>query len=611
MIGLFGQWVRDRSAPVDLGAMAGRHPARLAVRLAGGRGGALGLAMHPGSRCVSHASAGAVEVLVSGEIFAPMQIRPEATTAADLVLALYRESSLDQLARANGQFGAAVFDSDHHSLTLITDRLATLPLHHWSDDRGFVFATQLYTLLGEERIPRRANREAIAQLFTLQRTISTTTPIQDVEAVPAGTICTISASGVKTRTYWNLRWTSPPFGKQEGARALAGAFRAALGRQSDGGDVGLLLSGGLDSRLTLAAADRKPVCWTTASFEGNPELELARTVAGIAGAQHHTVLVEPAHTLAVQDETTKEGGGMFPASTSVSAFMPAVAKGSRISLTGHGLDYTLRGYYLPSRFLQLAGSNTRLPMLAQIPARPTAADLFARLRQGPPRQVVERIVSPRFRDEWFHGQVDRLGKWLALWLQSSEPVNAWDAFILAQVSKHYAFTSMASVRSFTDLRIPAFDNDILEIYLAMPPQWRVEATMTQAAMQILSPELARLPNANTGFRADLNSWLEIGALLGRAALRRAGLAARPKVPSQSHSAGSWQNMTVLFREDPAHVKRFRDIADRMDFLSFGILDADAVRSCIFAHLNGEAKHTKLLRQLLAHDSWARVFDVSQ
>ena len=610
MIGLFGLWRRDAAAPADLAALVARHPAGMTVDSRSMPGAGLGIASHPGSRCLSRAEQDGISVLVSGEIFEPNRIEPQARDAADLILRLYRGDGLDRLAEANGQFAAALYDAGKHTVLLIADRLACVPLHYWSDDHGLVFASQLYTLLGEPRIPRRADPLAMAELFTLQRTIADHTPIQGVKALPAAHILRLDREGMRIKPYWHLRWRKPDFSRKEGAERLAVALRAALARQCDGPDVGLLLSGGLDSRLVLAAAGRKPLCWTTASFEDNPELALARQVAAGLGAEHRTVLVDPAETLAIQDATTRDGGGMFPASTSVAAFMPRVAEGSRISLTGHGLDYTLRGYYLPSRFLRIAGSSTRLPMLAELPARPDAAYLFNRLRQGPPRKTIERIVRPERQGEWFEGQIKALGQWLAPWFESDEPVNAWDAFILAQVSKHYAFTSMAAVRGFTDLRIPAFDLDVLNVYLAMPPQWRVEATMTQQAMRLLSPDIARLPNANTGFRADLNSWAEITALLGRAGLRRAGLLRRPQTPSDSHSAGSWQNLTALFREDPAHRAHFMAIRGRLDALSFGILDVDAMSTCIDEHLEGRAKHTKLMRQLLAHDSWVRVAGIT-
>lgn len=604
MIGIFGAWNADRTAPIDIAGMVGRHPAALTPQVASPAAAAIGLAAHAGSRCASRAAEGALTVAVSGEIYDCADLGGRAcTNAADLILRLYRDESLDRLANANGQFAAVLHDAARHRLLLMTDRLATVPLHTWHDERGLLFATQLYVLLGSARIPTRADPAALAQLFTLQRTMADVTPVAGVKALPAASILQIDSDGMMCRPYWQLRWRRPEFTRAEGAERLAQALRAALRRQADGDDVGLLLSGGLDSRLVLAAAARKPLCWTTASFEGNPELAIAREVARLGGASHRTLIVDPAATLAVQDDTTRAGGGMFPASTSVAAFMPDVAAGSRISLTGHGLDYTLRGYYLPARFLAIGGSSTRLPMLADLPPRPDAAFLFDHLRQGPPRRTIDRIVRPGRREEWYATQIETISRWLAPWLQSDEPVNAWDAFILAQVSKHYAFTSMMAVRAFTDLRIPAFDADVLAVYLAMPPRWRIEATMTQQAMRRLSPAMARLPNANTGFPADLNSWLEIAALLGRAALRRVGLARRPATPTGSHSAGSWQNLGVLFRQDPAHRARFAEIRGRLDALSFGVLDADGLAACIDEHLDGRAKHTKLLRQLLTHDSW--------
>lgn len=610
MIGLFGRWRREREAPVDLAPMAARAPRRLASDAGRGHGAAIGMSFHPASRCVSRADDGDARVLACGEVFDSGAIVPGARDAAALVLALYRADALGRLARANGQFAAAIHDRSRHALVLLTDRLASVPLHVWRDDDGLAFATQLHALLGDARIPRRADPRALAQLFTLQRTIGECTPVAGVAAVPAATVLHVDAGGERARRYWQLAWRSPDFDRAEGARRLAHALRAALARQCDGPDVGLLLSGGLDSRMVLAAAGRRPTCWTTASYADNPELALARRTAALLGAEHRTLLVDPAATLEVQDETVRDGGGMFPASTSVAAFMPRVAEGSRVALTGHGLDYTLRGYYLPSRFLDVAGSRTRLPVLAPLPPQPGAADLFATLRQGPPRRTIERIVRPERREEWFGAQVETLGRWLGPWLGSDAPANAWDAFILAQVSKHYAFTSMASVRSFVDLRIPAFDHDVLDVYLAMPPAWRVEATMAQQAMKLLSAEAASLPNANTGFRADLDARIEIAALLGRAALRRLGLARRPQTPTRSHSAGSWQNMTELFREDPAHRARFLAIRGRLDALCFGVLSPDGLAACIDEHLEGRAKHTKLLRQLLTHDSWVRVFEVS-
>jgi len=312
----------------------------------------------------------------------------------------------------------------------------------------------------------------------------------------------------------------------------------------------------------------------------------------------------------VNDDTVVDSGGLYPASNPMSAFLPRVSEGCDVVLTGHGLDYTLRGYYLPTRFLKIGGSKTRLPSLRPIPARPTGGDVFEALRQGPPRSIVERIVRPERADEWWRGQEALINQVLQPWLDSDDPYNAWDAFILHSVNKHYAFTTMMATRAVADLAIPAFDNEVFQVYLGMRPAMRVSGRLVHNAMKRLSPELAAFPNANTHFRADLNPWLEVGALLVRAGLRRLGLANRTELPSQSHSEGSWQNINSLYREELGHRRRFTEIRQRLDSMTCGVLCADGLAACIDEHLDGRADHPKLLRQLLTHDAWMRRFGIN-
>ena len=618
MIGIFGRHDFDRSSPVNLAAMAATIPAGYAVEAPAGIGAAIGRAAHRLDLGASAAASvdGQMRAVVVGEIdnvaelAAGLDGKPPPDAAA-LALVLAREDRWERLADANGLFAIAIYDRAAHRLTLVTDRLASYPLHIWRGDGQLVFAGQIYTLLAHPSVPRRADPHALAQLFTMQRTVGRRTSVAGVEALPAACVLQIDLAGRREKIYWRLRWSRPTFTRTEAPALLAQAMRRAVMRQTNGGRVGLLLSGGLDSRLVLAAAPRGAVeCWTTASFAENPELAIARRIAGLFGAAHHPLIVSPADTLSVLDRTTIESNGLYPASTQMSVFLPTVGQSCDAVLTGHGLDYTLRGYYLPARFARLAGSTTRLPALRRIPAHPTGADVLANLRQGPPRASVQRIIAHGRAAEWWQSQAQVLQETLDPWLASEEPYNAWDAFILHAVSKHYAFTGMMSTRAATHLRIPAFDREVFGLYLQMPPSWRCHGRVVQQALRLLSPEAVALPNANTHFRAGLHPWFEVAGLLGRAALRRLGLAWRPAVPTPMHSAGSWQDLGALYREDPGHRRHFTAIRGRLQALTFGILNADGLATCIDEHLAGRAQHTKLLRQLLTHDAWVRCFGIS-
>ncbi len=615
MIGIFGLYRADASAPANPGPLTATIPSRYVVDAVAGAGAALGRTAHRvecgGGRAVSRD--GRFQAVACGEIFNLAEFAEygrDLAHAAVLIIRLARAGELDRLKDVNGQFCAALYDRIDHRLTLITDRLATHPLHLWRQGAEAVFATQLYTLIGDSRVPRRANVEAVAQLFTMQRTIGRTTPLAGVEALPAACIYDLDRSGTRERRYWSLRWQQPDFSLDEGSGLLAEAMRKAVARQTQAEHVGLLLSGGLDSRMVLAAAgEARPSCWTTASYAANPELALAQRIAGVLKAEHHAVIVPPESTLDVLDETVIASGGLYPASTPVSVFMPQVAKACEVVLTGHGLDYTLRGYYLPARFIEFAGSRTRLPALRPIPRRPSGRDVLENLRQGPPQHTIIRIVRRERRSQWWDGQAKAMDEVLAPWLQGDEPYNAWDAFILHAVSKHYAFTSMMAVRAAVDLRMPAFDNEVFDVYLRMPPASRCASRMVQNALRRLSPEVARIANANTGFRADLHPWLEVSALLGRGALRRLKVLRLKELPSSSHSHGSWQNVAELYRCDPRHRSHLSAIRNRLDSLTMGFMDADALARCIDEHLAGTCDHAKLLRQLLTHDAWVRTFRI--
>jgi len=618
VIGLFGISCARPEQPVDLRAMLARVPSPLVTANVGERGAAIGAAGHAAvdRHLIAESADGRWQVVAIGRLhdchrLLGVPYGEDCFSVADVILELVSCGRLGALKDANGLFCAAVVDRREHRLTLVTDRFAGFPIHFWHGTDRLVFAGQIQVLLAAGGIPCKADAEGLTQLFTLQRTIGRTTSVADVWSVPAATLLEFDGRQIVERRYADLSWGGPDFDEKEGAQRLANALRNAVAREAGSSGAALLLSGGIDSRLLLAASRPGSLsCWTTASFAENPELAIAAELARHFGAEHHALIVDPAETLDVLERTTVECNGLFPASTPMSAFLPVVGAAASTILTGHGLDYTLRGYYLPARFVEFAGSRTRLPRLRSIPPRPTGGDVLRNLRQGPPLETIERIVAKGRRNAWWQGLEVAFDRTLQPWLESAEPYNAWDAFILHALSKHYAFTSMMSVRAVGYLGMPAFDREVFDIYLKMPPAWRCSGKMVKEALRLLAGDKARIPNANTHFRADLHPWIEIAALFGRAALRKVRILQRPWKPTQMHSIGSWQDTGELYRHDARHRQRFLEIRDRLDALTFGVLSADGLSACIDEHLEGGATHTKLLRQILTHDAWVRAFGVT-
>lgn len=624
MIGIFGNYTNgevSQSQAFDTyrAFLSAINQSKFDLKFVPNPRGMLGLCRHlksPKGNVCSDRSTG-ISVAFCGEILNIQHLTscceiPATNDPAYLLLLMYKYKKLRYLEKVNGLFCASIFDNQSKSLHLITDRYASFPLHYYKGQKNFVFACSIYQLLNEGTVPRQVCEKGLSQLFTLQRTLGSYTNVKNVKAMPAGSILTLANSSLSLAKYWSLSWKNSGYSDIEISRQFLEAIQVAVETQTSlaSENTGLLLSGGVDSRLILGSDHSGRLSsWTVASYETNPELNIARQAADMIGSEFHPIIVNPEKILEWQEEATIDNNGLYPASTQYSCFVDEAADHCDVLLTGHGLDYTFRGYYLPASFLSIANSRTRLPKIRRLPDTITGSVVLNNLRQGPPRSVLNEIIKPSKFCWWWQEMESSFDTVLAPWINSEEPINAWDAFILGQVSQHYAFSGMMAIRAASNLRIPAFDNRVFEIYLGMTPKQRILGASIYRALSLISADLAHLKNANTGFPANLGPWNEIIAQLMRGAFRRLRILRRENLPSSSHSQGSWQNLGNLYRDDPSHIDRLRGIRERLDYLSFNLLDPDVLAKCIDDHISGEKMHTKLLRQLITHDSWARNYKI--
>ena len=607
MIGIFGQYNLSGSKDINIKDMKQRVFSRFEISLFNEDNFAACLVNHKISHgsCSYKTNDGSIAIFI-GEVFNFSQ--KNVKNIAHYLYNILEKKEYDKLAEINGLFSAVVYRKKINTLSFVSDRLGSWPLFIYKNESSYIFSNNLYLLLGHNEIKPTVNKNAIVQLFTYQRTFGSNSNVEDIKLFSPATVTNVNKNGVEHYKYWQLEFRKPAYKKKELPFILAESLKEVLIEQAEGG---LLLSGGLDSRLILAGSGEKSLsCWTTASYEENPELKLARSMAEKLNFEHKSLIVNPSSTLDVLDETVIANNGIYPASTQMSAFLPRIKQEKQILLTGHGLDYMFRGYYLPSRYFTFLGANTRFPMLKKFNKEFSGKLLLQNLRQGPPLKTVSRIFGGEktFREHRIMLE-EQLESDLNFWLNSAYPENAWDAFILNSVSQHYAFTSMMAIRDRAVLRIPAFDNRILDIYLNMLPEWRISGDLTFKTLKILSPTLSNFNNANTLMSANINPFLESILLILRGGLRKFGIINRPNIPTKMHSSGSWQNSSMLYRMDRNHINRFKQIKNRLDWLSCGIFSADAMLDCINEHLNNERDHTKLLRQILTHDAWMRIIKI--
>ena len=293
-------------------------------------GGAVGFCSHPGitGRSMALSDDKKIVVVFVGEILnleglvRHFKLKASAD-AADLIMHLYQKDLLSAISNANGLFCACVFDSRCKLQKLITDRYASFPIHYHIGVRRTTFATSIYAVC-RPSIPRRCCEIGLSQLFTLQRTLGSYTNVSDVKPVPSASIATITAKGISFEKYWHLKWVNHRHSDMEIASRLVTALRCAVSRQCEtpNGSAGLLLSGGIDSRLILGlSVPGRLSSWTVASYEENPELAIAQRVASCCNSDFNSIINDPEQIFEWETTATIENNGLYPASPQYSSFV--------------------------------------------------------------------------------------------------------------------------------------------------------------------------------------------------------------------------------------------------------------------------------------------------
>ena len=291
---------------------------------------------------------GAVALAVNGEIYnhrelkaglaAPFEFQTESD--CEVVLALYRERGADFLDDLVGIFAFVLYDADADRYLIARDPHGVMPLYTGRDEHG-----QLYVA---------SEMKALVPVCT------------QIEPFPPGHVWD-SAEG-EPRRYYTRDWMGYEAVRDNDAtpEAVREALDAAVKRQlMTDVPYGVLLSGGLDSSITAALAQKysrtrveddgqKEAWWPhlhsfAIGLEGSPDLKAAREVADHIGTEHHTLhftveegidaIPEVIRHLETYDVTTiRAATPMFLMARRIKAM------GIKMVLSGEGSDEIFGGY---------------------------------------------------------------------------------------------------------------------------------------------------------------------------------------------------------------------------------------------------------------------------
>ena len=502
-------------------------------------------------------------VTYNGEIYNYREIRRDlendgyhflSTSDTEVLLKLYARHGVKALSFLNGIFAFAIWDMRKKSLFVARDGLGVKPLYYTEGKNGFLFASELKSILQEPSVDRSIDHVALLCYLTYQWAPAPYTPLKFIKKLEPGHALIVKDGRIQKKwQYYDLPYDQPIESKpvEQSIEEVRTYVSNAVERQMVADvPVGAFLSGGLDSSAVVAFArkfsDQKLQCFTIGfkddafEREGNAaDLPYAKRVADHLNVDLHTIYV--GHEMVEELEPMiyhldEPQGDPAPINA---LFISRLARehGIKVLLSGAGGDDIFTGYrrhyalmqerywsWAPNWLRNLTAHASRhISKRSLLGRRVSKAMQYAGLNGG------DRLVSyfywadPNNVRSLFNQEVrkelgsfnpaEALKESLTNIPKDRHPLNR----MLYLEGKHFLadhnlnYTDKMGMANGVEIRVPLLDSELVALAARLPVEYkqrgRTGKWIFKKAMEPYLPKEV-IYRPKTGFGAPLRHWLE-------------------------------------------------------------------------------------------------------
>jgi len=553
----------------------------------------------PDARRIACSEPSDVVVAVSGHLFG-LDRKPH-DRPAQHCLDLYLRYGDDLALHLSGTFTIAVCDRRDGVLRLITDRFNSRAFYCCEGGDGVLFANSLAAILSHPAVQTSVREEAVLQFLVIGQLMGRDTYYPNIHHLPPASVVRFGAA-TGSQQYWQPEFDADPTEPlEDSARRMADVIRTAIAAATTGDSRdGLMLSGGMDSRVIAAAASRPMACLTMHAVEAI-ELDLARQVAETLGHEHVFVRLDDDFPLGLLERGALVADGMHPFVHAQPLLTDGAVKelGLNRLFNGWGMDMYFAGMWMPSK------------RWGHGPAREEDVDVagfFLEELEATPLTQLSDLVGPERANEARDGAASRLTARLDECRQHAD--NIHDAIALAIVRNFSRFPHYLNLKALSSVcaeAAPMHDVGLIEALLRTPYQHRFYARAYRRALQIIDARMTRIRYSGTGVCIYQNDYLQMAAsYLQQKIARRAGKVWHAlKGTPERMVKSAWPDMSRSMRDHPAWRATLREYTRTSWLVDHGMVSGDGLAAGVEAFIAGRSKRVGLLTNWLTLEAWFR------
>ncbi|MEQ8845214.1 MAG: asparagine synthase-related protein [Phycisphaerales bacterium] len=394
-----------------------------------------------------------------------------------------------------------VLQATRTNLALVTDRFAHRPAYATARQPHqdcFAISSNVEWIIDALRTAPAFDDVSLAELLLWNNATYPYTTRDGIHQLAPGSLHEVTldqegAASIGTTTLWQPREPNRWPGKRACIEACAaGVGEAAREITANASRIGVLLSGGLDSRIIAATLSQHAEVETfTYCDRPNPETDSAARTASVLGLPHHLVRRDPqfyAHAFVEGQRVLGYEQNSLPCHALCVADHPAIA-GLDVVVSGFGCDILLKGAYVPYSMVNVLLQHHRLRRLPY----------QERIGKHNYSHVLKRksIVCPELvaaaferRDAYERSlreiRPDTAEEWMGFYPISH--TTSIDSTLISRYFPHDEFFFRAG---------------LVEASMATPWAWKKGLDLISRLALRVAPTVARLPHPDTGYPATM------------------------------------------------------------------------------------------------------------
>jgi len=525
------------------------------------------------------------------------------TNDTQFIIELYKRKGLDFARCLNGLFSVAIHDGEKDRIIVANDRYGFYPMFHCLNSKRLIFASEAKAILKDPIVIPEINDIAISEFFTFSCLLGSKSFFKNLKMLmPATTLVYDRVTDrVRIRQYWDFEI---PHDKGTSVGDLLKEFRklmkkAVERRVQNLKEVGVFLSGGLDSRIVAAFASRTDANVITFTFgiKSCPQQKIAKQVADRLGVENVFYEIPTDFIAKYGEKIVYKGDGLVRIRDShFVALLEKVRRRVGTVLIGT-FGESLFGYNIERELLDLEKKEVVDYIFRNcvrgLPLSEYQEAFYDNSRAGKLMQSFHKTLDSILSNKYIESPMDL--------------VDYWDYKVRMP---RYIYLTFQFMNWYLETRHPFLDNELVNFFaFRLPAHLKLDRKFLQKAVNYCFPSLRDIPLEHRGVPPDSP---QVKLFLGRAklfvknktrtAMERLSKGRYPcrfLEPTDYRDYGNW-----LRTGSKAYAE---EILLNTKTLKRGYFKENYIKNKVREHMTAKKNHDQLICDLINFELMNRIF----